>query len=754
MNVYELTAKILLDDKEYKKGLKDSEKSTKSWGEKLKGGFKRLSALAAKATVAGVSAAATGLTVLLKKSVQAYGEYEQLVGGVQKIFDQANIAKIMEDANNAYIDLNMSANQYLATINQTGAAFAQTMGDQKGYDVARKGMKAIADYASGTGRNLEELNEKYSLITRSTSSYQSIADQFSGILPATSAAFLEQAQAAGFLSDSYTSLTEVPINEYQEAVTNMLEKGVDAMGLLGNTAAESTETLTGSFAMARAAWDNLVTGLTNPDADIGQLITNFVDAAKAALENLVPAVKTALKGISQLVEGLAPILSEELPKLIKDTLPALLAAAVDLVSALIDALPAIISAIADVVPLIITTIVDAIVRNIEPLIEAAAVLIDALIEGIIAALPVIVDHAPEIVAALIRGILASDVALVEGAGMIIKTLVMGLIEKAQEMFEAGKNLAEQLKNGVSPFELAMEIINGIIEGVASLFKPFGDTGYKNGKEFGEKLKKGIHDKIEAVRAKIEEIKQTIIKKIQEIIVQAPLLGASIIGGFASALGTGISIVGGIIMGIVNTILSPFRGLISTVRSVGRTIISGFSGGLGSGIGAIAGIMSSIVSTVTRPITNLISRARTWGSHLVSGFASGIRSGIGLVTSAATAISSGVKKIFGHSHPEEGPMADDYTWMPDMMKLFAKGIKDNAHLVTSAAEDAFNLGDIVTGGFSGASVSTTGTKSSGIVMTFNDAVEAFKIALQDVAVELDDDEVGSFVRRTVVKSVYA
>lgn len=87
-------------------------------------------------------------------AIGAYANWEQLEGGVKKIFDQANIKGIFEDAQNAYKDLNLSANEYLESINQVGAAFAQTMGDQKGYDTARMGMKAISDYASGTGRSL------------------------------------------------------------------------------------------------------------------------------------------------------------------------------------------------------------------------------------------------------------------------------------------------------------------------------------------------------------------------------------------------------------------------------------------------------------------------------------------------------------------------------------------------------------------------------------------------------------------------
>ena len=239
---------------------------------------------------------------------EAAANFEQLQGGVEKIFDQADTAQIFKDAQDAYKNLNMSANQYLESINQVGAAFAQTMGDQKGYDTAKTGMQAIADYASGTGRSVDELNEKYAMITRATSSYQSIADQFSGILPATSADFLAQAQAAGFLSDEYKKLTEVPVAEYQEAVTKMLEKGVEDMGLAGNTAAESAETISGSIAMLKSSWENFLTAAGD--------MTGTLDMDKA-VEDLKTSIKAVVDNVAPMLLKIGESFAKELPGIIE-----------------------------------------------------------------------------------------------------------------------------------------------------------------------------------------------------------------------------------------------------------------------------------------------------------------------------------------------------------------------------------------------------------------------------------------------------
>ena len=271
MNLFELFVKIGVDDQA---------------SDKISG----LSSKFKKTLTNAVIAADTAIVGLGTAAINSYSQFEQLAGGAQKIFDQMDYSKIANDANNAYKELGLSANQYLAVINDVGATFAATMGDEAGYEAAKTGLKAISDYASGTGKNVDELSGKFTLITRSTASYQSIADQFSGILPATSAGFLEQAQAAGILSDSYTQLTEVPIDEYQAAVSQMLEKGVADLGLANNTVLESETTISGSLAAMKAAADNFLVALVDDNADVGESFGVLASSVGSFLDNIIPKI--------------------------------------------------------------------------------------------------------------------------------------------------------------------------------------------------------------------------------------------------------------------------------------------------------------------------------------------------------------------------------------------------------------------------------------------------------------------------------
>lgn len=455
-----------------------------------------------KAAVAGITAATVAIGALTVQSVNAYGEYEQLAGGVKKIFDKMDNSKIFDDAANAYVNLNMSANEYLATINSVGATFASTMGDAAGYETAKRGMQAISDFASGTGASLDELNEKYKMITRSTSSYQSIADQFSGILPATSADFLKQAQAAGLLSKKYTKLTAVPLAEYQAAVTAMLEKGVAALGLTGNTADEARKTMTGSLAMISAAWQNLVAQMANDSANLDLLMNNLVDAASAVVSNFLPRIETVLGSIGKLIQGIAPIIVEQLPSLLQSILPSLVGAIRSLLDSAYAVLPSLLQVlIDDAVPLLIESNIE----MTDSLIGSLPSLLPLLIDGISrlaikiaqqlpSATESILDYLPEILISISKALLSNVPILLQALFELMGALVLALPEAA-----VGLILAVP--------EILADMAKALVESVPIFIQGWVDIFEKVKLAFDDymlKLEEGIKDLWAKITGKTKE----------------------------------------------------------------------------------------------------------------------------------------------------------------------------------------------------------------------------------------------------------
>lgn len=460
MNLFELFVKIGVDDQASDK--------ISNLSSKLGDGLKT----AAKIGTAAVGAAAAGITALTKSAVDGFAEYEQLAGGAEKIFDEMSQEDILRDAQNAYKDLGLSANQYLAVINDVGATFAATMGDAAGYEAAKTGLKAISDYASGTGKNVDELSQKFTLITRSTSSYQSIADQFSGILPATSAGFLEQAQAAGVLNGKYKQLTEVPIDEYQAAVSQMLEKGVADLGLANNTMDEAFSTLSGSLAMAKGAWSNLVTGLANDSADLDTLINNFVESVVAATRQIIPTIGKALDGIGTLINEIVPVALDYIPKIIVEFLPKIAESAVG----------------------IVTSIGTAIFDNIDQILEFGQQMLDSLLEGITSNVDGISGPVTEIITKFGNFILENLPEIIMAGLTILGSLVSGIIEAIPELATAATKAIIELAGYLISAEnigkiisLGADLINALSEGIENVVEELVSVG----EDIIESIKSGI-----------------------------------------------------------------------------------------------------------------------------------------------------------------------------------------------------------------------------------------------------------------------
>ena len=473
-----------------------------------------------------VSAVAANMGQVFAKMFQGAMDYEQLAGGVEKIFNQADISAILADANNAYKDLNMSANEYLASINQTGAAFAQTMGDQKGYDTARTGMKAIADYASGTGRSLDELNEKYALITRSTSSYQSIADQFSGILPATSKDFLEQAQAAGYLSDSYKSLTDVPIAEYQEAVTMMLEKGVTDMGLYGNTAMESAETMSGSLAMLKSAWSNVLSGMLDEGADLDALFGNLFESIGAVVNNFAPRIgllfvrlfaqlpQALYDAIMALPETLLPALQavfgEQMGQQVSDSLGSItevFSVAWTTISELVTNAMTVIGSIMEAVWPVVQDLVMGAMTTISGVINDNWPTIESIVTSVNTAIQSFLQQVWPSISSLISSVMAAIDAVITTAWPIIQTIVSTVMSAVLSFIQYVWPAIQAVITTV------VDHITTIIDGMSAIVGTVTDIF--------NSVKAAITDPIEAAKNTIKKIVDKILSIFDNMQITIP-----------------------------------------------------------------------------------------------------------------------------------------------------------------------------------------------------------------------------------------
>lgn len=191
------------------------------------------------------------------------------------------------------------------------------------------------------------------------------------------------------------------INSYAD-ITEAIHLVQTNMGITGTTALEASSTISGSIASMKSAWQNLVTGIADENADFDTLVGNFVESASTAAENILPRIEIALSGIGEVVERLAPIVAEAIPTLVNDVIPTVASAGVTLFVALIDNIDDIISGIADNLPNLVDGIVEAITG--EELIKKIVMAGIDFFVALVGSIPEILDGLAEGLRQIVDGI--------------------------------------------------------------------------------------------------------------------------------------------------------------------------------------------------------------------------------------------------------------------------------------------------------------------------------------------------------------
>ena len=297
------------------------------------------------------------------------------------------------------------------------------------------------------------------------------------------------------------------------------------MGITGTTAQEAGTTIQGSVESMKSAWENLLTGLADGNADIEQLVDNLVttivgdgtETNLGVLGNILPAVQTALNGASTLVSKALPKIMKIIPATINDNLPILAKAAAGIIQSLVDGisknqkmlfgtilgvvtylaesfitmLPQIVqlgldlivslaNGIAESLPELIPTIVDVVIQivetlidNVDMLIDAAIEIIVALAEGLINSLPKLIEKGPVIIAKLVEALVTNAPKLLEASLNLIVTLANGLITSIPQLIKAIPQIVTAIVNGFTSLmskikEIGKNIVKGVWEGIQAM----------------------------------------------------------------------------------------------------------------------------------------------------------------------------------------------------------------------------------------------------------------------------------------------
>ena len=251
--------------------------------------------LASGAIISGVKKLAGVVADVGKAAYTSYAQHEQLTDGIKKLYGDAAQA-VISNANGAYKSAQMSANSYMSNIMGFSAALVESLNkDQKeAAKVADTALRDVADNANAFGKyTVEELAGVYQALAKGQ--YQTLDNLMLGFA-GTKEGLQQLLDKANELNEEQGIHTQYSINNFADIV-NAIHKVQEEMGIAGTASGEAANTIEGSTAMAKAAWENLATGMADSSADMEGLTKDFVDSVFTAGRNIIPRVQQIVTGV-------------------------------------------------------------------------------------------------------------------------------------------------------------------------------------------------------------------------------------------------------------------------------------------------------------------------------------------------------------------------------------------------------------------------------------------------------------------------
>ena len=471
------------------KNMNESMKDATNSASKMSSVMKGIGSCAIKVgkglAVAG-AAAATAVTALVSKSVGAFADYEQLTGGVETLFGAGgrsveeyaqSVGKsvsdiqgkydslmsaqnaVLENANKAYMTAGMSANEYMDTVTGFSASLISSLGGDtnKAADYANSALVDMSDNANKMGTDMESIKN----------AYQGFAKQNYTMLDNLKLGYGgTQEEMKRLLSDA-EKLTgqRYDISSFAD-ITQAIHAIQTQMDITGTTAKEASTTISGSWGSLKAAFQNVLVGLTTGGDMFDQSLDALINTAVTFGQNIIPAIKGALSGVGYLIEGLAPVIGETIPPLINDLAPTLANSAVSLISSLVNGLTQNATQFSECLSNMIIVAVAGISTVVPQLLDAASKIVSNLMQGLTNSMPQIVNGAVTLVEGLVNGLVNNIPLLIMGAVQLVASLANGLIENLPRIIDAGVNLITGIIS--ASYSMMPQIIQGGMQLVVNL----------------------------------------------------------------------------------------------------------------------------------------------------------------------------------------------------------------------------------------------------------------------------------------------
>lgn len=662
----------------------------------------------ATAAVAGFTALTGAVTAIGGAALSAYADYEQLVGGVDTLFGSAS-QTLQGYAAEAYKTCGMSANRYMTQATSFAASLVSSCsGDvAKAADYANMAMGDMSDNVNKMGSDMADVQnayqgfakQNYTMLDNLKLGYGGTQAEMKRLIADANKLRQEQGKNADLTIDSYADVVEA-IHTVQEN-----------MGITGTTAKEAATTISGSIGMAKAAWENFITGLGRDDVDFSQLTQQLLESIGAVATNVAPRVAQIGQGIitafpvvlSGLGTVLAPVVSEALSTAWNIAVNALAGIGINLPNVDSSQMLSGINAAMDAAKLLLT--------DPAAFLEKGNQLVQSVGSGIRAGVPKIVSEGLNILTSLSQAFLAGFPQIVSMGGQLVLSLVQGLMDSLPSLIEQGPQIVSNIANGISAaagvlldtgLQIIVAIGTGLVNAVPTLLANIPQilqavwdafTAYQwvtLGGTLVTSIGEGIAALGSQIPTKLKGFFDQAVNHAGEFVSNMAAKGLQAGSDFLLNIAATLSQMPGRVAGWFSEIIFNAASLVSSLGAKASAAGQGFLSGIQGGFNAAVSFVASIPGRVVGAIGDLGGLLVNSGRSLINGFVSGIQSAIGGAVSAVSGAVSQIRSFFPFSPAKRGPFSGHgYTTYSGkaLMEGWAEGIGSGTGAVSSAITSA-------------------------------------------------------------------
>ena len=715
MDLLDLMVKIGVDDQASSKIGNLAGKVTDTFG--------KAASVAAKGVAAGVAAVTAATGAITKSSLDAYGAYEQNVGGIQKLF--GNMGKsldeyaeltgnavdavaekwgvleqsqnmVLQNAANAYKNAGMSANQYMEQVTGFSAALITSLGNDTvaAANYAEMAMVDMSDNANTFGTDMESIQwayqgfakQNYTMLDNLKLGYGGTKEEMQrlisdaskmtdvqkklGVTVDESSLSFDNIVAAIHVMQTSMQISGITAEQAAELVASGAMTEEEAFMAMGTTAREAATTIEGSVNMMKAAWENWLTGLGDSDADMAQLTDNLVESFETAAENVVPRVAIILGTLLGSVPGIVAEVGPVAAQALQDTF---MTAA---------------QTFHDMLPQEAQSALDGAVETFQS---------SGLADAVGNALSRIAEFGAKAADGISQLAESFDeTSAMEAAATVIDTLA-GFIG----------HLADQAGEYLMPvLEAAGEALSAFFQAVADAqvwLEPLATF-------LGDVLVAALEVVVAAFTFAVDTVTLLVnaVTEFVNFLLEAPANIQSFVDQVGAFFGQLPDLVGGFLAGVIASIGAWVAGIVAQAVQAGSQFLSSVGGFFGQLPGQVGGFLSSVIGTVGGWVSSMGGKAAeaasTFGSNLINGLmgiigqaqsagsaiVQGLIDGItGMIGAAGDAIGSVVDRIASflpHSPAKRGPFSGK-GWTPYSGRAIVHGLAEGIAELADEPADA-------------------------------------------------------------------